>query len=410
MKKRVVALVFLGLLFAGFIGLRKSLDAVETQSKTAKFFNKILTRVVKDVEAIEKGVRKVITEIGYAISLPFRENIKKLQIPIAQNPYATTKAFVRKGGVQSPQEVEYLKLRRPIARRALEAFLGKTFPPHVILPDVMVSLSGGGNRASILSWGFLRALEKIGLLDCTTHVTSLSGSTWMLLPWLVSGLPLEQFKQLLFNSVIHGPKFRTPENIKHAMDFLLRKVAFKRSTTLIDLYGIGLGTILFHGLGENRDPLQVYMNSLQDPLNTALIPYPIITSISVPDVRWFTATPHEFGSASLGYYVPIWAFDRDFNNGSSVDMKLYPDRVSVSSLLAMSSAAIGISFGDFYAHTAASIKDKLLKKILSAILEKSPLERIRLLYYEKKNYLRGITGLPVYDTLSGKTWGDVSSI
>lgn len=49
--------------------------------------------------------------------------------------------------------------------------------------NVGVCLSGGGNRASSLSMGVLRALHHLGLLPGVRYLSAVSGSGWGLLPW-----------------------------------------------------------------------------------------------------------------------------------------------------------------------------------------------------------------------------------
>ena len=38
---------------------------------------------------------------------------------------------------------------------------------------------------------------EIGLLDATTYITALSGSTWAVAPWISTGLPLRKFKEYI---------------------------------------------------------------------------------------------------------------------------------------------------------------------------------------------------------------------
>ncbi len=411
MKRRVFGFLAIGLVGVALVGVRWSVDVSAKSKEKMNFFDKALREIVKGVENVERGARVVIRKIGAALSWPFKKSIKTFHAPISRNPFAFMKAEVRReGGPLSYGEKEFLKLRRPLARKVLEKFLGKKFPKNVSLPDVMVSLSGGGNRAAIYSWGFMRALEKIGLLDAVTHVATLSGSTWFLWPWLVSGLTVQEYEEKLLSAVTHGPSLRSARDIVHAANFVLRELAYGRTLSIIDFYGIGLGSILFHGMGENNDPLQVYMSSLYGALGYASIPYPILTTMSVPDIRWFAVTPHEFGCASLNAYIPVWSFDRRFFDGKSVGKKPYPARVSLADYLSMSSAAIAVSADDVFFNLFSSMKEGPVKKTLRAILKESPLSKLRLIYSDRNNFLYGMKDLPSYDAARSKTWGEIANI
>ena len=54
---------------------------------------------------------------------------------------------------------------------------------------------GGGYRAMILTTGYLTALEETGLLDATSYLSALSGSTWFLIAWLFSNMSMRAFQE-----------------------------------------------------------------------------------------------------------------------------------------------------------------------------------------------------------------------
>ena len=47
------------------------------------------------------------------------------------------------------------------------------------VPVVAILGSGGGFRAMVGFSGVMKALYESGILDCTTYVAGLSGSTWL---------------------------------------------------------------------------------------------------------------------------------------------------------------------------------------------------------------------------------------
>lgn len=46
------------------------------------------------------------------------------------------------------------------------------------VPNIALSASGGGERATVSLLGFLSQMEKEGLLDTLLYIGGVSGSTW----------------------------------------------------------------------------------------------------------------------------------------------------------------------------------------------------------------------------------------
>lgn len=46
------------------------------------------------------------------------------------------------------------------------------------VPIVGIMATGGGARAMTSLYGHLLALKKLGLLDCVTYFSGISGATW----------------------------------------------------------------------------------------------------------------------------------------------------------------------------------------------------------------------------------------
>ena len=45
-------------------------------------------------------------------------------------------------------------------------------------PNICLMTSGGGFRAMIAFCGVYKAMEDVGLIDCITYTSALSGSSW----------------------------------------------------------------------------------------------------------------------------------------------------------------------------------------------------------------------------------------
>ena len=396
MKKRYIILP--ALLIAGVVFLKP------VSGKT-KWYEKSLEDITRAIEIVENDAKRFAQRTATFLASPFKKRIKRRQFAIHGNPYKETIAVVRRGGPISEGEQKFIDRRRKTASVAMNKFVG--FKAGV---DVGLSLSGGGNRSATYTIGALLAMQKIGLLSTVTWMTTLSGSGWTVWPWLVAGSTLQEHKERLLASVTHGPSLRSIKHVKGVVDIILRDLAYGRLVNLATIYAAGLGSIFFDGLGDYNDPQKVWMDKIQENLNTGRFPFPIMTTLSVPDGRWFTVTPEEFGSASLSAFIPEWAGQRRFFGGASIGDIPYADRVPVSRWMGDSALAPGASFGDLFVNIFATMKEGPAKKVLRLLLHESPMERLRAIYSERFNPFRGIPDLPMYNKVEKKTWTDAKTI
>ena len=87
----------------------------------------------------------------------------------------------------SPQEIAYSAQRLAYVKQAMTPNSSN----HV--PKIAVCASGGGLRAMIGTLGFLQAMQEDGLLNLTSYICGLSGSTWALSGWLQSGTSVSAY-------------------------------------------------------------------------------------------------------------------------------------------------------------------------------------------------------------------------
>ncbi|XP_065832434.1 cytosolic phospholipase A2-like isoform X2 [Oscarella lobularis] len=78
-----------------------------------------------------------------------------------------------------PKEVETVAKKKAICRDAISKLLGKDISPDKV-PVVGILGSGGGFRAMTGVAGSMQGMKDTGVLDCSTYIASLSGSTWYL--------------------------------------------------------------------------------------------------------------------------------------------------------------------------------------------------------------------------------------
>ena len=109
----------------------------------------------------------------YAIP-SFKEQVK------SRNPLAAYKAQAKKDINISYNEEIYRSRRMPFVKKGLSQFFNNQLDKPI---TIGVACSGGGYRAMIASLGFFKGMADTGLLDATMYASSLSGSTWFLVPW-----------------------------------------------------------------------------------------------------------------------------------------------------------------------------------------------------------------------------------
>ncbi|KAJ1484049.1 acyl transferase/acyl hydrolase/lysophospholipase [Baffinella frigidus] len=91
-------------------------------------------------------------------------------------------------GEVSDEETLAVAARKALAAVALPKFLGEDVKAEH-LPVVALSFTGGGVRAMIHMLGVLMVAEEMGLLDCVTFSSSLSGSAWLQALWMKEAGP-----------------------------------------------------------------------------------------------------------------------------------------------------------------------------------------------------------------------------
>lgn len=240
---------------------------------------------------------------------------------ILRNWYKTTSVYgrqsasVRTTRTLSVGEQTTLQKRLPSIKRSLERLIGMNLADNEI-PKIAFCLSGGGCRAMLFSLGSLAGAEQIGLLDCSSHVISLSGSTWAVAGWLHNDeMPSDTLRKI--SSRLRKPLHNFSFDPSSLTDTLLKKVVFNQPISTIDLYGNALSQLFLDSINSRSYALL----SEQAPVITqGTRPYPIYTAIinKPPQADWLEFTPHEIGNSSHGF-IPTWAFGRIFRAGHTID-------------------------------------------------------------------------------------------
>lgn len=240
------------------------------------------------------------------------------------NPYRTEPSVVRTGTSLALEEQLFLQKRQPLVTDSLRRHFGISRPLKVAICG-----SGGGYRAMIYTLGALIGAQNIGLLDCTTYVAGLSGSTWTLGAWLAQGADLEALKDSLQQQIrlvnltkqILPKPISDPAELEQVARNMAIKLLFKQPLSIVAIWGALIAKNVLVDSKVQRQ--QLTLSDQVQTINLGKYPLPIYTAVSpLPVVdqsklqyHWFEFTPYEVGSADLQIFVPSWAFGRKYING-----------------------------------------------------------------------------------------------
>ena len=261
------------------------------------------------IDAIKEAIRK---------KYPFTQALTDDQLQVRQGTHLCQK------------ELNFIKNRTPKVNQALKQYFDIDMPLKIGL-----CFSGGGNRAMLVSLGFLLGAQDIGLYDSTYYTAALSGSTWTIVPFSflnsTQGMSLTGFKDQLIvrldsvmKTIIPGtlpvPVFTDDQN-KSMQNNFAKRFAYDQYLSSIDLYGTFIGNFTLLPAGDNR--LDLTWSSIADKIEEGNIPLPMGSVIADRESNkdsyyWFEVGPFEVGSDQIGSYVPIQAFGSKFKHGRVV--------------------------------------------------------------------------------------------
>lgn len=234
-----------------------------------------------------------------------------------KSPHAKTVAIVRHSSELAVQEKQLLQKRDPLIKQKIKQVLGVNV---TTVPRIALCCSGGGYRAMLATLGFVKGMRDIGVLDMSSYMVGLSGSTWLLAPWVLRDIDLDSYERLLMPKIAVDLK-KTP--IKpDAMSFkFLQKKLHGQDLSLVDVWGSLIANVFLSDL--NKGGLFSYLSNLAARVQDGKYPLPIFTAAMPPskftkDYEWVEFTPFEVGSPAFGASIPVWAFGRKFESGQSI--------------------------------------------------------------------------------------------
>ncbi|XP_074501749.1 cytosolic phospholipase A2 zeta [Sebastes fasciatus] len=224
------------------------------------------------------------------------------------------------------QEKEYLKKRKVVVAQAFQKLLGLGSPlePEKV-PTIAIVASGGGSRAMTGLLGSLRGLKDLGVVDATSYMTGVSGSTWAM-----SSLYQDaNWSQEDMDSIISATETQMTKSILSAfspekMQYYSEEIAEKEQdgyiVSLIDMMGLIAEHIVFGK--KNTSTLSEQQRAVNEGQN----PLPIYTAVNMkdrirgcePEAEWCEFTPYEVGIQKYGAFVQTEEFGSQFFLGHMI--------------------------------------------------------------------------------------------
>lgn len=372
--------------------------------------------------ALENGVLKGYGAAMYKVVKPVRDILANYEMPtslasalqsrlpsVLLNPYKHQSAEVRQGNQLCNQEKAYLQRRMPKVKQALEQLLGRSLNGKYV-PKIALVGSGGGYRAMLCTTGSLIGAQKIGLLDATTYMSALSGSTWALAGWLSHNETIEEFKFSLIPKLIsRGGKSPLPgiakrldsRETKFIAEALLTKMTFSQPITLVDLYGGLLANSLFSDFDMRRQ--MVHLSEQATRIENGDLPFPLYTAVAAEGRAgsdWYEFSPYEIGASWMGsgMYVPTWAYGRKFVQGKSTD---FAPEQSLGFLMGTWGSAFAARIGQMYEEAETGIQSDIIKTgakfLIKNVLFDVSKKRIEKAWAEVFNWSSGLSSSKVAD-------------
>lgn len=323
---------------------------------------------IADQEGQLKGYTALQWQFVYQAWQSAQEKILNLIPAIKNNPYKNEVARVRLASDLCVGERACLDKRLVKIKAALEKLTKSAYDKKI--PTVSIVCSGGGYRAMLYTLGALKGLYHAGILDLSSYLVGLSGSTWAMGSWISSGQSIDEFHDWVINNIGYQLNDLDTEDFTLMGNVTLTKYVSGQPVGFVDLYGAFIANDLFDGF--STDKITVRLSEQAQKIETGDYPFPLYTAIAGQDNEtehlWYEFSPYEVGAAWLDAYVPTWAFGRKFKNGISVTNA--PEQ-PLGTLLGTFGLAVGITVERMFSEAGISehMSSALLKTIIRNILQ-----------------------------------------
>lgn len=315
----------------------------------------------------------------------------------SENPYKDQIAVVRKSSSISDEEKAAISNRLKVNNLALDKLLNINLSSDKNL-RIGLCASGGGYRSAICTLGSLLGAQDIGLLDCITYMSGLSGSTWTMAAWLSLNKTLVDLKTQLSQNINSNVRIFGHEailDIEHdqfsgIIEDIITKDVFDQPLCSVDIWGAAILDNLFYPY-VNRQNLKLSEQS--SIIKDGSMPFPIYTAIqpiSRLNYQWHEFSPYECGNISENCYIPTWAFGRKFQNGKSLNnapeqslafmLGMFGSAFDVTGQELVNKLEIASNFNKFLKCKFSFLPNVMLKKIIDIEESLSSLKNENCLY------------------------------
>ncbi|XP_063047278.1 cytosolic phospholipase A2 zeta [Engraulis encrasicolus] len=256
------------------------------------------------------------------------------------------------------EEKSFLEKRKEVVGKALQKLLGLSTPPdREKVPLVGVVCSGGGTRAMTGTYGSLKGLQTLGILDAVSYITGVSGSTWAMATlyqdsdWSHKdiGLVSEPMKREMpgrYQDILSS------ELLSYYMKEMGEKEERGFLVSYIDMWGLAIEHLIW---GQKCDAT---LSDQKMALSEGQNPLPIYTAVNmktrddITEAEWCEFTPFEVGFPKYGAFVPTEAFGSEYFLGYL--MKSLPE-MRLAFLIGIWSSVFSINLTDVWSTLTGSL-------------------------------------------------------
>ncbi|XP_006130410.3 cytosolic phospholipase A2 epsilon-like isoform X1 [Pelodiscus sinensis] len=229
---------------------------------------------------------------------------------------------VRLGFDLCTQEQDFLCKRKKYVAAALKKVLQlEEDLQDDEIPVVAIMTTGGGMRSLTTTYGSLSGLKKLNVIDCSTYLTGLSGTTWTMANlYRDANWSQKDLDEKINEARKHVTKCKLGSFSMERMKYYNRQLQQRKEeghrTSSIDLWGLIVEYLLhdgkdYHKLSDQRQAVDQGQN-----------PLPIYVAINVKDdystmdfKEWMEFTPYEVGIMKYGAFIRSEDFGSEFFMG-----------------------------------------------------------------------------------------------
>jgi len=284
-----------------------------------------------------------------------------------------------------PEETTFVEQRFESVKNAQEAYCKKTLSRPL---SIGICASGGGFRAMLATAGLFCALEEMGMLPLIHTCTGLSGSTWFLFPWILSGLSAGAFTQELVTWLERGIIHHVNQQYQDFAHVIGQKKQCGQPISGIDLYGISLAHTLLKPLSPSALRATIQDTSrLIDPAKHPLIRGSAVSrSYKASHYEWVLVSPFSTWLLADNLFIPSHSLGSHFFNGYQTTA---PPAPLMGYLLGIFGSSFSINLRDLLERLPLSLS-KIITSMLPADWQNRPWSNTKVTAAKVPNPRRGM--------------------